>query len=383
MSPLDASVLPVGIRSRLIRNVNDITIHLLEAGFEAPGRPAVLLLHGFPELAYSWRKVMLPLARAGYHVIAPDARGYGRSSGSDVKHEDDLRPFGTRNKVIDNLALVAALGYRSVDAVIGHDQGSPIAGWCALTRPDVFKSVVLMSSPFRGAPGAFPFNTANQPVASAPASSAADDIHEALTHLTPPRKYYMRYYTTPPANDNMWHAKQGLHNFLRAYYHMKSADWVQNKPFPLSSLIASEWEKLPRYYVMDLDKGMAESVGPEMPSSEAIARCEWLPDAELQVYSGEYGRTGFQGGLQGYRIGPVDQELQIFAGVKITVPSMFMGGRSDWGVYQTPGGLQYVENELTTNYQGTHLVDGAGHWVQQEQPEAVSRLLLEFLDRNR
>ena len=383
MSALDASVLPVGVRSRLIDNVNGITVHILEAGFEVPGRPALLLLHGFPELAYSWRKILLPLALAGYHVIAPDARGYGRSSGSDVKYEDDLRPFGTRNKVIDNLALLAALGYRSVEAVIGHDQGSPIAGWCALTRPDVFKSVVLMSSPFRGAPGEFPFNTANDSSAKAVNSNAADQIHEALTHLSPPRKYYMRYYTTPPANDNMWHAKQGLHNFLRAYYHMKSADWVQNKPFPLTSLIASEWEKLPRYYVMDLDKGMAESVSPEMPSAEAIAQCEWLPDAELQVYSGEYARTGFQGGLQGYRIGSVDQELQIFSGVKITVPSMFVGGRSDWGVYQTPGGLQYVENELTTNYQGTHLVDGAGHWVQQEQPEAVSRLLLEFLDRNR
>ena len=148
---------PDGIRSRLIQEVNGITLHILEAGFDVPGRPLMVLLHGFPELAYSWRKVMLPLAQQGYHVVAPDVRGYGRSGGVGVSYHDDLRFFSTLNKVHDVLALVAALGYRSVAAVIGHDQGSPLAGWCALMRPDVFRSVVMMSSPFRGGPVALPF----------------------------------------------------------------------------------------------------------------------------------------------------------------------------------------------------------------------------------
>ena len=379
MTPLSAEVLPAGIRSRLIHDVNGITMHILEAGHETPGREAILMLHGFPELAYSWRKVMLPLAAAGYHVIAPDARGYGRSSGTDVRYEDDLRPFGTLNKVHDFLALVSALGYRSVAAVIGHDQGSPLAGWCAMIRPDVFRSVVMMSSPLRGGIDSLPFNTANEPAAPA----QPNRIHEDLARLTPPRKYYMKYYTTAPANENMWHARQGLHNFLRAYYHMKSADWAANQPFPLKALTASEWEKLPRYYVMDLDKGMAESVAPEMPSEQQIAACKWLPERELRVYSEEYGRTGFQGGLQGYRANPDERDLAIFAGRTIDVPSMFIGGRQDWGVYQTPGLLERLEGRLTTQYQGTVLVDGAGHWVQQEQPEAVSGLLIDFLKRNR
>ena len=379
MTPLSADVLPAGIRSRLIRDVNGITMHVLEAGHETLGREAVLMLHGFPELAYSWRKVMLPLAAAGYHVIAPDARGYGRSSGTDVKYEDDLRPFGTLNKIHDFLALVSALGYRSVAAVIGHDQGSPLAGWCAMTRPDVFRSVVMMSSPLRGGVDSLPFNTAN--VAAAPAQ--ANRIHDDLARLTPPRKYYMKYYTTAPANENMWHAKQGLHNFLRAYYHMKSADWVVNQPFPLKALTASEWEKLPRYYVMDLDLGMAESVAPEMPTAQQISACKWLTERELKVYSEEYGRTGFQGGLQGYRSNPDERDLGIFAGRTIDVPSMFIGGKHDWGVYQTPGLLERVEGRLTTQYQGTVLVDGAGHWVQQEQPEIVSGLFLDFLRQNR
>jgi pimeloyl-ACP methyl ester carboxylesterase len=373
--PYDASVLPPGVRSRFVPGVNGLRMHILEAGFETQGRQAVLLLHGFPELAYSWRKVMGPIAGAGFHVFAPDVRGYGRTSGANVRYTDDLRPFGTLNKIRDMLSLVSALGYRSVTAVIGHDQGSPLAGWCALARPDVFRSVAMMSAPFGGAP-TLPFNTANTP---AVAPSSPDTIYDDLAKLTPPRKHYQRYYTTPEANENIWHPPQGLHAFLRAYYHMKSADWKQNHPAPLAARTASEWARLPRYYVMDLDKGMAETVAAEMPSPAEIAACRWLPDAELRVYAEEYGRTGFQGGLNGYRGSPGDADLQVFAGRTIDVPSTFMGGRSDWGVYQNPGALERLERTLTKNYLGTHLVDGAGHWVQQEQPQVVSGLLLEFL----
>jgi len=370
--------LPAGVRSRFIDNVNGLRMHILEAGFESPGRPAVLMIHGFPELAYSWRKVMGPLAAAGYHVFAPDVRGYGRTSGADtVKYGDDLRPFGTVNRIRDMLALVSALGYRTVN-VVGHDQGSPLAGWCACARPDVFRTVAMSSAPY-GGPPSLAFNTTN----AAPRPAADPNaIYAELATLTPPRKHYQRYYQTADANENMWHARQGLHAFLRAYYHMKSADWKQNDPHPLAARTAAEWAKLPRYYVMDLDKGMAEQVASEMPSPAEIAACKWLPDSELRVYSEEYGRTSFQGGLNGYRGSPGDGDLQLFAGRTVDVPSMFFGGKRDWGVYQNPGALERLEKSVTTKYQGTHLVDGAGHWVQQEQPEAVSRLLLDFLKRN-
>ena len=144
----------------MVGGVNGITMHALEAGFESANRPAVLLIHGFPELAYSWRRVMLPLAKAGYHVVAPDQRGYGRSGGTEVTFDQDLTPFSTLNRVRDMMALINALGRRSVAMVVGHDFGSPVAGWCALTRPDVFRSVVMMSAPF-GGPAPLPFNTAN------------------------------------------------------------------------------------------------------------------------------------------------------------------------------------------------------------------------------
>jgi pimeloyl-ACP methyl ester carboxylesterase len=363
--------LPAGIRSRMVDNRNGITMHVLEAGFEAgTERPLVVLLHGFPELAYSWRKVMLPLAAAGFHVVAPDQRGYGRSDGTDVRFADDLSPFTLLNHVRDTLGLVLALGQRSVAAVVGHDYGSPVAAWCALARRDVFRSVVMMSAPFEGAPD-FP----------AP-SGVGRNIQADLAALEPPRKHYHWYYSTHPANADMWYCPQGVHDFLRAYYHVKSADWQANKPFPLTAWSASELAKLPRYYVMDLHKTMAEQVAPAMPSAAHIAACEWLSEDELRVYSSEYGRTGFQGGLQSYRVGTnpaYGAELRLFAGRRIDVPACFIAGASDWGVYQRPGRLEHMQQVACSQMRGVHLVPGAGHWVQQEQPAAVSELLIQFL----
>ena len=373
------TTLPSGIRSRFVDNNNGCTMHVLEAGFEGRDRPCVVLLHGFPELGYSWRKQLLPIAQAGFHVVAPDQRGYGRSSGADVTFDEDLLPFALLNRVSDTLGLVQALGYRRVAAVVGHDYGSPVAAWCALVRPDVFPSVVLMSAPF-GGPPLLPLNTANDSLQRRAPSGPS--IYDELAALPHPRKHYQRYYSTREANDNMWHCPQGVHDFLRAYYHMKSADWKQNAPFPLKAKTASEWAKLPRYYVMDLDKGMAETVAPEMPSAAEVAGCMWLPDDELAVYSAEYRRTGFQGGLQAYRVrwvGKYTPELQLFSGRTLDVPSLFIGGKSDWGVYQAPGELERMQKTACTRMLGTHLVDGAGHWVQQEQPEEVNKLLIAFL----
>ena len=141
---------------------------------------------------------------------------------------------------------------------------------------------------------------------------------------------------------------------------------------------------MPTYYIMDLDKGMAESVAPEMPPAQEIAACKWLPDEDLRVYSGEYTRTGFQGGLQSYRVGTNPRytaELTSFSGRTIDVPSAFIGGASDWGVHQRPGVLEKMNGTACTRMVGVHLVDGAGHWVQQEQPEAVNRLLIGFLEQ--
>ena len=110
MEPLPASVLPAGVRSRILPGINGLDVHVLEAGFETPNRPAILLLHGFPELAYSWRKVLPALAAAGYHAFAPDQRGYGRTTGWDASYDGDLAPFRFTNLARDALGVVDALG---------------------------------------------------------------------------------------------------------------------------------------------------------------------------------------------------------------------------------------------------------------------------------
>ena len=127
---------------------------------------------------------------------------------------------------------------------------------------------------------------------------------------------------------------------------------------------------------------MAETVAHEMPSAIEIAANRWLPDTELAVYAAEYQRNGFQGGLQWYRCGTsaaFTPELQTWSGRTIDTPSAFISGKQDWGTYQRPGVLEAMQSKACTRMIGCHLVDGAGHWVQQEQPAAVSRLLLAFL----
>jgi pimeloyl-ACP methyl ester carboxylesterase len=378
MAPLETAALASGIRSRFVENINGLRIHMLEAGFEVRGRPLVLLLHGFPEVAYSWRKVMLPLAAAGFHVVAPDLRGYGRTTGWDANYDGDLASFRLLNAVSDALGLVSALGHREIALVAGHDFGASVAAWCALVRPDAFRSLALMSAPFAGPP-ALPFATANNP--PQPASPEVD-IHNELAKLDRPRKHYQWYYSTRPANADMHNCPQGVHAFLRGYFHYKSADWTDNKPFRLKSWTAGELAKMPTYYIMDLHKNMAETVAAEMPSPAQIAACRWLPESELAVYAAEYGRTGFQGGLKWYRrgTGSIDTaELQLFSGRTVDVPAMFIAGKSDWGTYQRPGNFERMQQSVCTRMQGCHLIDGAGHWVHQEQPERVSELLIEFL----
>jgi pimeloyl-ACP methyl ester carboxylesterase len=385
LPPYGNGTIPAGIRSRPIANVNGLTVHILEAGYEIPGRPAVLLLHGFPELAYSWRKVMPALAAAGYHVIAPDLRGYGRTTGWDDSYDADPDPFRILNMTRDAIGLLYALGRRSVAMIVGHDAGAPIAAWAALIRPDIFRSVTIMSSPFEGPPS-LPFDTANGVPLPRPAITD-NELDAELAKLNPPRKYYQNYQRTRGANDDMLHAPQGLHNFFRAYFFYKSADYKGNKPHPLKARIAAEMAQIPTYYVMEKDKGMAATVAPITPSAEYSAHCKWLTEAEVDVYVTEYGRTGFTGALQGYRVRRGSNpkslaELQTFSGRSIDVPSQFIAGKSDWGVYQTPGAVDKMRTTACTRMTGFHLLEGAGHWVQQEQSEQVSALLVQFLREN-
>ncbi len=369
--------LPSGIDSRRVDGVNGLSVHVLESGRPRDGevRPLVLLLHGFPELSYSWRKVLPALGDAGFHAVAPDQRGYGLTTGWQGGFDDDLAPFTAPSLVDDAAALVEALGYRSAAALVGHDFGAVVGAWAGLLRPDVFRSLVLMSAPFSGPP-APPRDAGRQ---------GGPSIHEALAALPRPRKHYQWYYATREADADMLHAPQGVHAFLRAYYHMKSGDWSQNAPHPLPRWDAASLAQMPTYYIMDRDCGMAATVAPHLPTPEAIAANRWLSDTELAVYADAFGRTGFQPSLNWYRakVGePFVQALSRHHGRTIDVPSKFIAGNRAWGIHQVPGALEQMRSQACSRMEAVHLVDGAGHWVQQERPDAVNALLLDFLGRH-
>ncbi|KAF9891168.1 hypothetical protein FE257_004732 [Aspergillus nanangensis] len=389
------------MRSRSIPT-NTLNFHILEAGFTPDNsRPLILLCHGFPEIAYSWRKVIPRLAAAGYYVVAPDQRGFGQTTGWDTRPFDtvDLSTFSLTTFVRDMVLLVHALGYRSVKCVVGHDAGAVTAALCALMRPDFFQSVALLSHPFNGTPSV-PFNTANADPSSSlvgtttggggggggTESAAGDHVHQELAALG--RKHYKWYYSTAPANEEMTHPPGGLHDFLRGYFHLKSGCWAGNTPRPLAVWSAEELAKLPYYYVMPVEDTMSEAVARHMatePESAVQRSRVWLTDEELAVYVAEYERTGFQGGLNWYRVrtaagGRYTGDFEAFAGKKIEVPCAFVSGKQDWGIYQEPGALRKMEDgTVCADLRVSRLIDGVGHWAPQESPEEVVEVILELV----
>lgn len=353
-----------GIESVHVETGTGLRMHALAAG--AGDAPAVLLLHGFPELAWSWRHVIPRLAAAGFRVIAPDQRGYGATTGGDARYGADPAGFGMPALVRDALALLHALEIGRVKAVVGHDFGAPVASWCALIRPDVFPAAIAMSAPFAGPPGW---------------NGGAGDLDAALMALDPPRVHYQRWFSGPEANADMTGAPQGLAAFLRAYFHCKSGDWPGNRPHPLAGWRAEALAELPRYYVMEAGRGMAETVAAMAPTPEAAAACRWMTEADLAHYAAEYGRTGFQGGLNWYRRAISAEgaaELRLYAGRGIETPFAFVAGARDWGVRQVPGAFEAMA--AAPGWRGATLIEGAGHWVQQEAPAATADAILAFLN---
>jgi pimeloyl-ACP methyl ester carboxylesterase len=183
--PYGGNTLPAGVRVRSVPNVNGLTVNMIEAG--TPGRPLVLLLHGFPNLGYSWRKVMPALAAAGYYAVSPDLRGYGRTTGWDNSFDADFIQFLPLNQVRDQIALVHALGYHTVAMVVGHDTGAGIAVNSALIRPDIFLRLTFLGGQGGPPPSSFPFNIANGTPMPHPDYTNAE-LDAAYAQLNPPRQ---------------------------------------------------------------------------------------------------------------------------------------------------------------------------------------------------
>ena len=173
-----------------------------------------------------------------------------------------------------------------------------------------------------------------------------------------------------------------MHAFLRPYFHHNSGDWAGNRQFTLALWSADELAKMPAYYVMPLAQDMPGAVAPEMPSGAEIATCTWLSETELSFYSGEYQRTGFQGGLQWYRTrmdGSLAHDLALFAGRTIDCPALFLAGDRDWGPYQSPNALERMRTAVFSTMGEPRFLAGAGHWVQQERPTETADAVITFL----
>lgn len=355
-----------------------LNFHILKAG--NPFNPLILFCHGYPEIAFSWRKILPAIAEKGYFCIAPDQRGYGRTTGwNDCKYDDvKLDEYVSSNLVRDMVCLVHALGYgeKGVECIVGHDFGAVVSGMAALMRPDLFRSTVQLSHPYK-------------PPASPPSNDKASkppvDIQADLAALDPPKKPYKWYNSSPSAAHDWDDPYQGLELFLRGYFHLKSADWAGNKPHLLKEWSAEELSKMPEYYVMRLDKSMPQTVARNMAGEDALKTHSWLSPADLAVYVTEWKRTGFQGALNWYRAFTAPNAAidgYLFAGEKMQVPCKFISGAQDWGNYQQPGALDSYGNETIVvkgASRGITLIEGAGHWVQQERPDEVIGELLGFL----
>ena len=354
------------IKSNFVDIGTGLRVHYLECNYTNKKDPPVaLLLHGFPEISFSWRKILPLLAKEGFRVIAIDQRGYGKTTGGSIKYEDDIREYNLINLSFDLVSFLNEMKIKEIDILIGHDAGSIVAGAATLMRPDLFKSLVMMSAPFTG-PEIFEKNKTTL------------NIHNELKKLKPPRKHYQWYYSTKEANDDMsLSSKKELSHFLRSYFYVKSADWKYNEPYQLSEWSADELEKLPEYYIMKLEDTMVDSVIKFYPKG---ITCKWLTEEELNVYTNTFFNNGFQSALNWYRCMTSEiqnKELNIFQGKLISNHSLYISGEKDWGMHQKPGALKKMES-LCTNFKGIKIIKNAGHWVQQENPKDVIKVILNF-----
>jgi pimeloyl-ACP methyl ester carboxylesterase len=302
---------------------NGITIHIAEQG----QGPLVLLLHGFPELWYSWRHQLPALAEAGYHAVAPDVRGYGHTDAPQA-----IESYSMLNLVGDAVGVLDALGVERA-VVVGHDWGAPIAWHCALLHPDRFSAVVALSVPY--------VPRSQTPPVQALEQAFADNF------------FYILHFQEPGV------AEAEIEADIRKAMRIMLYAWSGEAP-----------------------KGTAGTPKPKsaglldrMPDPEGLP--PWFTEADLDYYVSEFERTGLRGGLNRYRNMDRDwEELAHLADAKVRQPALFIAGDRDpvLGFMRTDAMKTRVPN-----LRKTVMLPGCGHWTQQERPSEVNRQLIEFL----
>jgi pimeloyl-ACP methyl ester carboxylesterase len=319
-----------GVTELRTTKANGIHMRYAEAGPSDRGAPLVLFCHGWPESWYSWRHQLAAVSAAGFRCVAPDMRGYG-----GTEAPEPIESYSLLHLVGDMAELVRTLGETKA-VIVGHDWGAPVAWHAALWRPDLFTAVCGMSVPYTP-PGHV-------------------DILTALEKLGI-TDFYLQYFQKPGvAEAELQHDIRGA---LRRLYFTASGDLEEKgKGFgrlPTGTLLGN--------------------------TAEPAVLPRWLSEADLDYYTAEFSRTGFRGGLNWYRNLRRNWELgSPWRGQPIRQPSLFIAGSKD-GVLRFPAAQAQLDAFPRTlpGLRGSHMIDGPGHWVQQEAADEVNRLLIGFL----
>jgi pimeloyl-ACP methyl ester carboxylesterase len=302
--------------------------HLVEQG----EGPLVLLLHGFPEGWYSWRRQLPELARAGFRAAAIDIRGYGRSS-----KPADLAAYRMVELVEDNAAVMRALGESSA-VVVGHDWGATIAANTALLRPDVVEAVALLSVPYAPRGGPRP--------------------SEIFAQMGGDEEFYVSYFQEPGRAEA--EIEPDVRGWLAGFYASLSADTMPGPDAPSPHFVTRDGGRLRDRF-------------------PTTSRPAWLTEADLDTYAAEFERTGLTGALNRYRSMDRDwYDLADHDGAPITQPSLFIGGARDASTTWLADAIKAFPHTMP-GLSAAHVLDGAGHWLHQERPEEVNRLLIDWL----
>jgi pimeloyl-ACP methyl ester carboxylesterase len=303
-------------------SANGIELFLLEQG----QGPLVVLCHGWPELSYSWRHQITAIADAGFHVVAPDMRGYGRTSAPD-----DVAAYSIFDTVGDMVALVTALGETKA-VIVGHDWGAPVAWHAALFRPDMFSKVAGLSVPP-------PFRGRARPLDSLSASGVTN--------------FYWQYFQTPGVAE---------------------AEFERDVATSMRKILGRGVSDPAAMFVTE-GKGFLGNINP------VLTLPDWLSEADIATFADAYQKSGFRGGLNWYR--NLDRNWDLTApwqGAQIHQPSLFIAGSRDSVITGLIGAkrVDELERVLPTLRQKL-IIEGAGHWVQQERPDEVNAALIAFL----
>ncbi|MFD5573160.1 alpha/beta fold hydrolase [Streptomyces cadmiisoli] len=302
-------------------------IHLVEQG----SGPLVLLVHGFPEGWYSWRHQLPALAAAGFRAVAVDVRGYGRSSRPEA-----VDAYRMVELVEDAVAVVEALGERSA-SIVGHDWGASIAATSALLRPDVFHAVALLGVPY-----------------SPPGGPRPSDVFAAMGGQ---EEFYVSYFQQPGRAEA--EIEPDVRGWLAGFHAALSGDTMPGPDDPSP------------YFV-----GPGGRLRDRFPEDRLPA---WLGEPELDRLAGEFERTGLSGALNRYRNMDRDwADLAGHRGAPLTQPSLFIGGALDASVSWLADAIAAFPDTLP-GLVASHLLDDCGHWVQQERPDRVNRILVDWL----